>query len=168
MAKNEAWGKRRALERRALLNLAIKRLDALVVAVEAKRAKNEAAIGRRIKSTLASTEMAKHIRTEGGPEPFRYFVDEAAIAAEARLDGIYVVRTTVGAGDASCAEIVSYYKNLANIERTFRSMKSIDIEVKSVRHCPGKRVRGPCLSLWPSSSSAPIGQGEASSVDAEE
>ncbi|MGC9156510.1 MAG: IS1634 family transposase, partial [Ferrimicrobium sp.] len=141
VAKNEALGKRRGLERRALLSVAIKRLDALVVSVEAKRVKSEAAIGRRIESALASTKMAKHIHTEVGPESFRYSVDEASIAAEARLDGIYVVRTTVGPEDASCAEIVSYYKNLANIERTFRSMKSIDIEVRPVRHYLETRVR---------------------------
>ena len=85
--------------------------------------------------------MAKHIRTEVGPGFFRYFVDEESIAAEARLDGIYVVRTTVVVDDTSCAEIVGYYKNLANIERTFRSMKSIDIEVRPVRHYLGSRVR---------------------------
>ena len=145
VAKNEALGKRRALERRALLGVATKRLDLLVAAVEAKRVKSEAAIGRRIEAALRSTKMAKHIRTEVGPGFFDYLVDEESIAAEAKLDGIYVVRTTVGVDDASCDEIVGYYKNLANIERTFRSMKSIDIEVRPVRHYLENRVRAHVL-----------------------
>ena len=140
-ARNEVLGRRRGIERQELLRVATERLDVLVAQVEAKKVKSEAAIGRRVERALHSTKMGKHIITEIGEGSFSYTLDEASIAAEARLDGIYVIRTTVSADDASPADVVSYYKNLANLERTFRSMKNIDIKVRPVRHYLKDRVR---------------------------
>ena len=97
-------------------------------------------------TALSSTKMAKHIRTEVGPGSFDYSIDEASVTAEAQLDGIYLTRTTVAKDDASAAAVVGYYKNLANIERVFRSMKSIDIGVRPVRHYIEDQVRAHVLS----------------------
>ena len=139
--KNEELAKKRNHTRQALLEVAKKRLDKLVVAVSANRIKSEAAIGRRIEAALRSTKMSKHIITTVGPGSFSYQIDEDSVRDETATDGIYVIRTTVPGGEASSAQVVEFYKNLANVEKVFRSLKSIDINVRPVRHYLEGRVR---------------------------
>jgi hypothetical protein len=65
----------------------------------------------------------------------------AQITAEARLDGIYVIRTAVPAEDLSAAHAVQAYKDLSRVERAFRSMKTVDLEIRPIRHWNADRVR---------------------------
>lgn len=65
-----------------------------------------------------------------------------AIAAEAELDGIYVIRTSLADDQISCEEVVRTYKSLSNLERScFRHMKTIDVEIRPIRHRLADRVR---------------------------
>ena len=139
--KNEELAKKRHQTRQALLEVAKTRLDKLQVAVSAGRIKTEAAIGRKIEAALRSTKMNKHIITTVGPGSFDYQIDEDSVSAEAATDGIYVIRTTVPDSEANQAQVVEFYKNLANVEKVFRSLKSIDINVRPVRHFLENRVR---------------------------
>ena len=139
--KNEELAKKRHQTRQALLEVAKTRLDKLQVAVSAGRIKTEAAIGRKIEAALRSTKMNKHIITTVGPGSFDYQIDEDSVRAEAATDGIYVIRTTVPDSEANQAQVVEFYKNLANVEKVFRSLKSIDINVRPVRHFLENRVR---------------------------
>jgi len=72
---------------------------------------------------------------------FRAVRDEAAIAQEAALDGIYVLRTSVAAARLPTAEVVRSYKRLATIERAFRSLKTVDLHVRPIYHRAPDRVR---------------------------
>ena len=72
---------------------------------------------------------------------FRAVRDEAAIAREAALDGIYVLRTNVEADRLPTAEAVRSYKRLAAIERAFRSLKTVDLKVRPIHHRKADRVR---------------------------
>src|SRR6201994_372293 len=63
------------------------------------------------------------------------------IAAEAKLDGIYVTRTSVPAEDLHPAHAVQAYKDLARVERAFRSIKTVDLEIRPIRHWTADRVR---------------------------
>ena len=83
-------------------------------------------------------------------EPFRSSNDVAipndapadgSIAREARLDGIYVVRTSLPAEAMPAAETVQAYKDLARVERAFRCLKTVDLEIRPVRHWMADRVR---------------------------
>ena len=139
--KNEELAKKRHQTRQALLEVAKTRLDKLQVAVSAGRIKTEAAIGRKIEAALRSTKMNKHIITTVGPGSFDYQIDEDSVSAEAATEGIYVIRTTVPDSEANQAQVVEFYKNLANVEKVFRSLKSIDINVRPVRHFLENRVR---------------------------
>ena len=67
--------------------------------------------------------------------------DEAAIAREAALDGFYVLRTSVPAKDLDATTTVLAYKSLAHVERAFRSLKSIDLDIRPVHHRLAGRVR---------------------------
>ena len=71
----------------------------------------------------------------------RYQRDEAAIDAEAALDGIYVIRTNVPAAGWPASETVRAYKRLAEVERAFRSLKTVDLHVRPIHHRTADRVR---------------------------
>jgi len=65
----------------------------------------------------------------------------AQIEQEARLDGIYVIRTSVPAQQLDTAEAVQAYKDLARVERAFRSLKTVDLDIRPIRHWIADRVR---------------------------
>ncbi len=141
VCKNQELAQKRHQTRQALLEVAKTRLDKLRVAVSTGKVKTEVAIGRRIEAALRSTKMNKHIITTVSEGSFDYQIDEDSVSAEAAIDGIYVIRTTVSDKEANSAQVVEFYKNLTNVERVFRSLKSIDINVRPVRHYLEKRVR---------------------------
>ena len=72
---------------------------------------------------------------------FRFQRKQAQIDAEAALDGIYVIRTSVKTEIASAEQTVFHYKSLSNVERAFRSMKSVDLKVRPIHHHLANRVR---------------------------
>src|SRR4029453_4854311 len=67
--------------------------------------------------------------------------NDASIAAEARLDGLYVIRTSVPATTMTAERAVGAYKALARVERAFRSLKTVDLEIRPVYHWLSTRVR---------------------------
>src|SRR6266705_6778738 len=79
----------------------------------------------------------------------RFGVDQAcsfqckpdSIAAESALDGLYIIRTSVPASQMAAADCVRHYKSLANVERAFRSIKTIDLKVRPIHHRTADRVR---------------------------
>ena len=90
---------------------------------------------------LGRRKVAKHFRLTVTEETFDFARDEAAIAREAALDGFYVLRTSVPAKDSDAGATVLAYKSLALVERAFRSLTSIDLEVRPVHHRLAGRVR---------------------------
>ena len=74
-------------------------------------------------------------------DDLRFARDEPAIAAEAALDGIYVLRTSLPAGTLDAAGTVRAYKSLARVERAFRSLKTVDLDIRPVFHWATPRVR---------------------------
>jgi Transposase DDE domain len=100
-----------------------------------------AAIGQAVGAVLGRRKMAKHFQLTITENEFVFERDEAAIAAEARLDGIYVLRTSLSSEQLDAASTVRAYKSLAHVERAFRSLKSIDLAVRPVFHWTEPRVR---------------------------
>ena len=85
--------------------------------------------------------MAKHFRLSITDNELAVVRDEAAIAAEAQLDAIYVLRTSLSPAQLDAAGTMRAYKSLAHVERAFRSLKSIDLAVRPVFHWTVPRVR---------------------------
>jgi hypothetical protein len=100
-----------------------------------------AAIGQAVGTVLGRRKMAKHFRISITDHELAFEREAAAIAAEARLDGIYVLRTSLPADQLDAAGTVHAYKGLAQVERAFRSLKSIDLAVRPVFHWTEPRVR---------------------------
>ena len=145
VCNNDELRRRRSHERSSLLEVASAKLDKLKASVTAGRIKDPAIIGRMIESALSSTKMSKHIKVDVAAGSFDYSIDPESVAKEAASDGIYVIRTTVDEKELDSAGVVEAYKNLANIERAFRSLKTIDVNVRPVRHYLEGRVRSHVL-----------------------
>jgi hypothetical protein len=96
-------------------------------------------------SVLGRYKMRKHFQLTIEETGFSFTRDEANIAREAALDGIYVIRTSVPATALAAEEAVRSYKRLSQVERAFRSLKSVDLKVRPIHHRLEERVRAHIL-----------------------
>jgi hypothetical protein len=97
-------------------------------------------IAVRVDRVLSSRKVAKHFQVDIGEDRFSYHRDQDSITAEAALDGIYVLRTSVQANDLDSTGVVSSYKALAHVERAFRAFNT-DLDIRPIRHRTEDRVR---------------------------
>lgn len=143
--RNPALATERARKREALLAATEAELNKVVAAVAARRLKDPAKIGVRVGRVVNRYKMAKHFSLDIGEGRFAHARDEEAIGVEAALDGIYVIRTSVGPEAMSAPEVVEAYKALCHVEAAFRSLKSVDLELRPIHHRLEDRVRAHAL-----------------------
>jgi hypothetical protein len=98
-------------------------------------------IGIRVGKIIGRHKMGKHFTLDITDTTFTYKRNDTAIAAEAALDGIYIVRTSVNADRLDAAAVVDAYKGLKVVEANFRSLKAIDLDLRPIRHWTEQRVR---------------------------
>jgi transposase len=139
--RNPELAKLRAHKRQALLAATVKELDKVKGMVARGTLKGRDAIGVRVGKVVNKYKVAKHLRLEIQDDRFDCQIDEARVAAEAALDGLYVIRTSVPAERFDAADTVRTYKRLSDVERAFRSLKTIDLRVRPIRHRLAERVR---------------------------
>ena len=138
---NPALAQERARKREELLLATERELDKVVEAGRAGRLKSKDATGLRVGKIIGRYKVGKHLRLDIGDNHFSYQRDVEGIAAEAALDGLYIIRSSVGADQLSSQELVRSYKLLAGVERAFKTMKSVDLQVRPVHHRLADRVR---------------------------
>ena len=143
VCKNPLLAEQRARKRRELLDATALQLEAIGRAVaRAKRPlRGQGEIGVRVGKVIGRFKMGKHFKITFTDDSFVYVRDEAAITAEAALDGFYVVRTTVGTERMSADDVVRSYKSLAVVERAFRCLKTVDLHIRPIYHHKPERVR---------------------------
>jgi hypothetical protein len=98
-------------------------------------------IGVAVGKIINHRKVGKHFDLTITDTSLSFERDDAAIAREAALDGFYVLRTGVPAQAIDCAGTVRAHKSLARVERAFRSMKTIDLEIRPLYHWASPRVR---------------------------
>jgi hypothetical protein len=138
--RNPALKVSRAVKREKLLAATEADLDKIKKSVTAGRLKDPEKIGVRVGKAIGKHKVGKHFTWEITSGAFSFRRDEEKIAAEAALDGIYVIRTTMAAGLADAPGIVRTYKNLKYVERDFRTIKIDDLDVRPIRHYKSGRV----------------------------
>ena len=145
--RNPLLADERARKRKELPAATEKELDVIVAATQRKknRLRGKDHIALRVGRVLHRFKMSKHLRLDITEDSFRYERDEASIAAETALDGIYVVRTSLPAGTLDAEQTVHAYKGLAVAERAFRSLKTVDLKVRPIHHRLEDRVRAHVL-----------------------
>ena len=147
VCRNPLVGEERARKRGELLAATEK--DLAHIQARVQRARNPlrgaAEIGQAVGAVLHRRKMAKHFQISITDDAFSFARDQASILAEAALDGIYVVRTSLPATQSDAATTVHAYKRLAAVERAFRSLKTVDLELRPVYHWTAPRVRAHVL-----------------------
>ena len=147
VCRNPLLAGRRRRKRQELLAATEKELAKIAAAVARPRRPLGGAdkIGLRVGKVLNRFKVAKHFRLEIGQDSFAYERDEKKIAAEAALDGFYVVRSSLPPRTLEPAQLVGAYKGLAKAERAFRRLKTVDLHVRPIHHHLPDRVRAHVL-----------------------
>jgi hypothetical protein len=147
VCRNPDLARERTRKREDLL--AATEADLAVIAAAVRRARNplrgEAAIALKVGAVINRHKMAKHFDLVITAASFSFHRKTAAVAAEAALDGIYVVRTSLPKKALDDAATVGAYKSLARVERAFRSLKTVDIHLRPIFHWSAPRVRAHVL-----------------------
>jgi len=131
----------RAHKRRALLQATVVELDKVRSMVEHKRLRGADRIGVRVGRVVNKYKMAKHFDLTIEAQRFAFRIREEEVAKEAALDGIYILRTPLPAKKMDAAEVVRSYKSLSDVERAFRCLKTVDLQVRPIHHRLADRVR---------------------------
>ncbi|MFO8073847.1 MAG: IS1634 family transposase [Polyangia bacterium] len=139
--RNPELAKLRAHKRESLLAATAKELEKVRRTAGKGKLKTAAAIGVRAGKVVNKYKVAKHFDLDIRDDAFGFAVNEASVTAEAALDGIYVVRTSVPATRMDADDVVRSYKNLSRVERAFRSLKTVDLKVRPIHHHDEERVR---------------------------
>jgi hypothetical protein len=140
--KNPFGEAERARKRESLLTATEADLEKITAACARARRplRGQDKIALRVDRVLNRRKVGKHFTTDIGEDRFSYHRNQDSITAEAALDGIYVLRTSVEASDLEPGEVVSSYKALANVERAFRAFNT-DLDIRPIRHRTEDRVR---------------------------
>ncbi len=139
--RNPALAAERGRKRTELLAATEAELAKIAAAVAAGRLKDAGKTGIRTGKVIGKYKMEKHFTLTITDDKFTYTRNKEQIAAEAALDGIYIIRTTVPNTQMDAGTVVATYKSLANVEREFRSLKAIDLHLRPIHHYTETRVR---------------------------
>jgi len=143
--RNPALAAERTRKRADLLAATEKLLSGVADRVTRGTLTGAGEIGKAVGKVIDKHKMGKHFHTTITDTTLTYRRDQARIDAEAHLDGIYVLRTSVDADTLDPAGIVESYKNLANIERDFRIIKTDDLDLRPIHHRLDDRVKAHVL-----------------------
>ena len=143
VCRNPLLAEERKRKRLALMANTGKELDKVVAATlrEQRRLKGKDKIAVRADRALRRYKVGKHFETTITADSLSWRRNEANIAQEAALDGVYILRTNVAGEDLSAEETVRSYKSLSRIEQAFRSHKTVDLKVRPLHHRLEGRVR---------------------------
>jgi transposase len=141
--RNPLLAEERSRKRNELLEATEKQLKRIAEATRRKRRplRGRKEIGLAVGKILGRYKMGKHFRLFIEEDAFRHERKQNSIEREAALDGIYVIRTSVPAEALSSEKVVGHYKRLSEVERAFRSLKSVDLKIRPIYHHLADRVR---------------------------
>jgi Transposase DDE domain len=147
VCRNPDLARERTRKRLDLLAATERDLAEIAAAVSRARKplRGKAEIALKVGAVVNRYKMAKHFALDIGETSFAFHRNTDAIAAEAALDGIYVVRTNLAKRVLGDAATVGAYKSLAKVERAFRSLKTLDIHLRPIFHWTAPRVRAHVL-----------------------
>ena len=133
--------------RQSLLSATEAELDKVVKATQRKKKplQGQDKIGLRVGQVINRFKMAKHFQFTISETGFSYRRNQDAIDTEARLDGIYVIRTSVPSTTLKATEVVQTYKSLSQVESAFRCLKAFDLQIRPIFHRLEQRVKAHVL-----------------------
>jgi hypothetical protein len=145
VCRNPLLAAERARKREDLLRATEARLATIVARVEAGTLRGADKIGLAVGRVIDRHKMAKHFTLDIAEGRLVVARRAPEIAAEAALDGFYVLRTSVASERLDAPGIVRAYKLLTRVERAFRAFKAVDLAIRPIRHWTEPRVRAHVL-----------------------
>jgi transposase len=139
--RNEALARLRAHKRQELLAATEQLLAKIKTRVDAGKLTGRDVIGLAAGKIIDKYKVAKHFELAIGDTALSWTQKIDSVAGEAALDGLYIIRTSVSATRMDAPACVRSYKSLSNVERAFRSIKTIDLKVRPIHHRTADRVR---------------------------
>ena len=139
--RNPELAKLRRHQREDLLGATEEALRTIEVRIRTGRLKGQDQIGVAVGRVINRYKMAKHFTMTITDTTLAFARKSEAIAAEAALDGLYIIRTSVSPERLDSASCVRHYKSLSQVERAFRSLKTVDLKVRPIHHRLADRVR---------------------------
>jgi hypothetical protein len=143
--RNPVLAADRARTREDLLAATEKALAPLIARVAAGRLSGAGKIGIETGKVINKYKTGKHFDVVITGDTLTVTRRQAQIDEEAALDGLYVIRTPVPAGDLDAPGAVAAYKNLKNVERDFRHIKTDDLDLRPLFHRLEERVKAHVL-----------------------
>ncbi|MBO0736247.1 MAG: IS1634 family transposase [Alphaproteobacteria bacterium] len=150
VCRNPELAEARHRTRQELLAATERQLVAIQNAVRRDRRplRGTAAIGVKVGAVIGKYKMAKHFAVTITDTDFMFARKQDQIDAEARFDGIYVIRTNLATDTLNDTDSVRAYKSLAEVERAFRCIKTVDLHIRPIFHWAAPRVRAHvCLCM---------------------
>lgn len=143
VCRNRVLADERARKREELLKATEGKLEPIRLATLRRRnpLRGEQAIGLRVGKVIGKYKMAKHFDITITNGSLTYSRNQKRIREEAALDGLYVVRSSVDKKRMNAEQVVETYKSLANVERAFRCMKTVDLSLRPIYHRNEARIR---------------------------
>ncbi len=141
VCRNPLLAAERARKRTELVSATSAKLAPIVARVTAGRLRGADRIGIAVGKVIDRYRVAKHFELDITDDHLVVTRRDEAIEAEAALDGLYVLRTSVPAERLESADVVRAYKRLSRVERAFRGFKAVDLQVRPIHHHTGDRVR---------------------------
>jgi hypothetical protein len=139
--RNPELAKLRAAKRQDLIQATEHELEKVAGMVTSGKLSGRDKIGVRVGKVIGKYKMAKHFDLEIKDQALSFSVNDERVAAEAALDGVYVIRTSAAEAEMSAEAAVLNYKRLAEVERAFRTLKGVDLHVRPIRHRLESRVK---------------------------
>lgn len=143
--RNPELAKLRAHKRQSLIEATERELAKVQTMVGSGKLTGKDKIGVRTGRVVNKYKVAKHFELTIEDKTFSYERKQDRIASEAALDGLYVIRTSLAAKRMETDDCVRSYKSLVNVERAFRSLKTVDLKIRPIHHRLEDRVRAHIL-----------------------
>ena len=139
--RNPDLAKLRAAKRKDLIAATERELSKVADMAAAGKPSGRDKIGLRVGKVIGKYKVGKHFDLDIEDQAFSFSVNDERVAAEAALDGLYVIRTSAAEAGMSAEAAVLNYKRLAEVERAFRTLKGVDLHVRPIRHRLENRVK---------------------------
>ena len=144
VCRNPLVAEKNKIRRAELIKKTEEELNKIVVATtrEKRKLKGSEKIGLRVGKVINKFKVGKYFEQEISEDKFNYKRKEELIRQEEKLDGIYIIRTSVSSSEMDSLSTVKNYKSLSKVEFAFRCYKTIDLNVRPIYHYKSDRVKG--------------------------
>ena len=143
ICRNPLVAEKNKIRRAELIKKTEEELEKIVVATTRKKRKlkGKEKIGLRVGKVINKFKVSKYFELEISEDKFSYKSQEEVIKKEEKLDGIYIIRTSVSSSEMDSLSTVKNYKSLSKVEQAFRCYKTIDLNVRPIYHYKSERVK---------------------------